>query len=85
VLACEHYPSIQDAIAAYLADELPLTDVRRLEAAALAIAGPVTGDRVALTNHPWSFSIEQLREHLAIERLDVVNDFAAVAAAMPHL
>jgi glucokinase len=85
VLACEHYPTIQDAIAAYLTDELPLTDARRLEAAALAIAGPVTGDRVALTNHPWSFSIEQLREHLAIERLHVVNDFAAVAAAMPHL
>jgi glucokinase len=85
VLACDHYPTIQSAIAAYLEDELPLTDVRRLETAALAIAGPVTGDRVALTNHPWSFSIEQLRGHLGLERLHVVNDFAAVAAAMPHL
>ncbi len=85
VLACEHYPTIHGAIAAYLEDELPLTDVRRLEAAALAVAGPVTGDRVALTNHPWSFSIEQLRGHLGIERLHVLNDFAAVAAAMPHL
>jgi glucokinase len=85
VLACEHYPTLHGAITAYLEDELPLTDVRRLEAAALAIAGPVTGDRVALTNHPWSFSIEQLRGHLAVERLHVVNDFAAVAAAMPHL
>jgi glucokinase len=85
VLACEDFPTIHGAIAAYLEDELPLTDVRRLEAAALAIAGPVTGDRVALTNHPWSFSIEQLRGHLAIERLHVLNDFAAVALAMPHL
>jgi glucokinase len=85
VLACEDFPTIHGAIAAYLDDELPLTDVRRLEAAALAIAGPVTGDQVALTNHPWSFSIDELRGHLAIERLHVLNDFAAVAAAMPHL
>ena len=85
VLACEDFPTIHRAIAAYLEDELPLTDVRRLEAAALAIAGPVTGDRVALTNHPWSFSIDELRGHLALERLHVLNDFAAVAAAMPDL
>ena len=85
VLTCEDYPSIHGAIAAYLDDELPQTDVRRLHAAALAVAGPVTDDRVALTNHPWSFSIGQLRGHLAIDRLIVVNDFAAVAAAIPYL
>jgi glucokinase len=85
VLACEDFPTIHGAIAAYLDDELPLTDVRRLEAAALAIAGPVTGDQVTLTNHPWSFSVAELRGHLAIDRLHVLNDFAAVAAAMPHL
>jgi glucokinase len=85
VLACEDYPTIHGAIAAYLDDELPLTDVRRVETAALAIAGPVTGDQVALTNHPWSFSIDELRDHLAVERLHVLNDFAAVAHAMPHL
>ena len=85
VLACEDFPTIHGAIAAYLQDELPLTDVRRLEAAALAIAGPVTGDEVALTNHPWSFSIDELRGHLALDRLCVLNDFAAVAAAIPHL
>jgi glucokinase len=85
VLACEEYPTIHGAIAAYLQDELPRTDVRQVEAAALAIAGPVTGDHVALTNHPWSFSIGQLRDHLGIERLHVLNDFAAVAVAMPHL
>lgn len=85
VLACEDYPTLHDAIRAYLDDALPLTDVRRLEAAALAVAGPVTGDQVALTNHPWSFSIDELRGAIAVEQLHVVNDFAAVAAAMPHL
>jgi glucokinase len=85
VLACDDHPNIHGAIAAYLDDELRLTDVHRVETAALAIAGPVTGDKVALTNHPWSFSIEQLRGHLGLDRLHVLNDFAAVALAMPHL
>jgi glucokinase len=85
VLACDDYPTIHGAIAAYLEDELPLTDVRKVETAALAIAGPVTGDQVALTNHPWSFSSDELRGHLGIDRLHVLNDFAAVANAMPHL
>jgi glucokinase len=85
VFACEDYSTLHEAITAYLDDELPLTDLRRLEAAALAVAGPVTGDQVALTNHPWSFSIDELRDAIEVEQLHVVNDFAAVAAAMPHL
>lgn len=85
VLACEDYPSLEEAISTYLNDELPLSGARRIEAAALAIAGPVAGDRVALTNHPWSFSIRVLRRRLAVERLAVVNDFTAVALAIPHL
>lgn len=85
VLACEDYPSIQKAIAAYLDDELLPTDLKRVDAAALAVAGPVTDDRVALTNHPWSFSINRLRRHLAIDKLVVINDFAAVAHAIARL
>jgi glucokinase len=85
VLACEDYPSIQDAIGAYLNDELALTDLQRVEAAALAVAGPVTDDQITLTNHPWSFSISQLRRYLATDRLLVVNDLAAVAVATPYL
>jgi glucokinase len=86
VLACADYPSLQDAIAAYLAEGPEAAGTRvRLRAAALAVAGPVGGDRVTLTNHPWSFSIGELRRRLGVERLVVVNDFTAVAAATPHL
>ena len=38
-----------------------------------------------LTNHPWSFSIEELQRRLGLTRLVVVNDFAANAMALPHL
>ena len=86
VLACADYASLQDAIAAYFSDNPQARGSRvRLRAAALAVAGPVGGDRVSLTNHPWSFSIRELRRHLGVGRLLVVNDFTAVAAAAPHL
>lgn len=53
--------------------------------AALAIAGPVTGDEVAMTNLPWQLSQLELCEALGLSRLLVVNDFAAVAWALPVL
>jgi glucokinase len=87
VLACADYPSIEDAIEVYLGQEpaLASSESRRPQAAALAIAGPITGERVALTNHPWSFTIGEVRRRFDLDRLIAVNDFTAVAAAIPHL
>lgn len=87
VLACEDYASLEDAIQAYLGDEPSLSELRNQnpQAAALAIAGPISGEQVALTNHPWSFSIGELRRRLAVDDLLVVNDFTAVAASIPSL
>jgi glucokinase len=84
VMACEDFDSIEDALEAYKMDVLPPARIP-VRAAALAIAGPVIGDRVTLTNHPWSFSISRLRERLSLERIVVVNDLAAVARAVPRL
>ncbi len=53
--------------------------------AALCVAGPIAGDEVGLTNFGWSFSIEQWREEMGLRRLEVINDFTAVALAVPHL
>ena len=54
-------------------------------ACAIAIANPVLGDRVAMTNHHWAFSIRELKAQLGLERLCVVNDFTALALALPRL
>lgn len=81
VLACEDYPTIADAIAAYLAE----TNGARPVQAVLAVAASPTGDEVTLTNHPWTFSIAALRQTLGLRQLNVVNDFHAAAAAVPHL
>ena len=79
---CEDFPSIEDALAAYLGEPTGLP-VPRL--AALAIASAITGDRVAMTNHPWRFSIAALKSRFGFARLEVINDFTAVALALPHL
>src|SRR5258708_24290566 len=79
----EHYPSLHDAMADYL-KALPQAERTNL-AGALAIAGPVLGDRISLTNKAWSFSIEDLKQSLHLTTLAVVNDFAANAHAIPHL
>ncbi|MEE8334470.1 MAG: glucokinase [Alphaproteobacteria bacterium] len=53
--------------------------------AAIAVASPVTGDRVRLTNRSWSFSRAGLRRALGLDALTVINDFVAVAHAVPRL
>ena len=53
--------------------------------AALAVAAPITDDRVDMLNIQWSFSQNELRNALNLSRLLVVNDFAAVAWGLGQL
>ncbi len=53
--------------------------------AAFSVACPIFGDKVALTNFGWDFSVAAMREQLGLARLEVVNDFSAVALSVPHL
>ena len=82
VYALDDYASLFDALDAYLTGESPPVRPAR---AVLAVASPVTSDEVALTNHAWEFSIAALRRHLRLGQLRVLNDFAAIALAIPHL
>jgi len=82
VIPVDDHATLREAIEAYLTAE---GIDKPLRAAALAVASPVTGDAVKLTNHPWSFSIAELRRDLQIERLEVINDFTANALAVPRL
>ena len=80
--ATDDFVSLTDAIKAYLAAEnVPV----RPTLGVLAVAAPVTGDTVALTNHPWTFSVEAVRKHFGFTALRVINDFVANALAVPHL
>ena len=82
VLKCRDFPNLETATETYLSGVSPLARPRR---AAFAIACPVIGDHVAMTNHPWAFSIEAIRRRLRLDVLTVLNDFVAVALSTPRL
>ena len=78
---CADHASLTEAARAYL-EEVGGAAPRT---AAFAVAGPVRGDTIRMTNHVWSFSIDGVRRDLDLERLEVLNDFAALALSLPAL
>lgn len=55
------------------------------EAAGLAVAAPVTGNEVDLLNIDWAFRQDRLAEDFGFSELYVINDFEAIACALPSL
>ncbi|VWD47831.1 RpiR family transcriptional regulator [Burkholderia lata] len=81
VYRCGAHAGVDDAVRAFLRDAGGV----RVRDAAIAIANPVDGDMVSMTNHDWRFSIDATRRALGFDTLSVFNDFAALAMAVPHL
>ncbi len=54
-------------------------------AAVVSIAAPLSSDRVKMTNASWDFSIEQTKQEAGLQDLRLVNDFEALALAVPTL
>ena len=76
------HDGLAQTIQSYLAQQSPSLQVTQ---ARLALACPVLGDRISLTNRDWSFSVEELRTELGLKSISCVNDLAAIAHAAPHL
>jgi len=54
--------------------------------AAIALATPLSGeDELRMTNGLWRFSRRSLTERLGLHRLEFLNDFTALAMALPAL
>lgn len=79
-LATADYASLEHAAQEYLhrVGHTP-------EHAAIAVASPVQGEEVRMTNRAWSFGRSELRARLGLQTLLVLNDFGAVAAAVPAI
>ena len=75
------YGSFEEAALAYLND----VGNPQLSKACIAVAAPVRGDEIQLTNHTWHLSAEPLRRQLALQQLLFVNDYLALAMALPDL
>ncbi len=78
---CARFPGLVDAVQEYLGGIAGARPHR----AGFAVATSVGGDQVQMTNHVWRFSIEESRRALGLEQLLVVNDFTALAMALPAL
>ncbi|MEX0838484.1 MAG: glucokinase [Parvibaculum sp.] len=79
------WPGIEEALAAFLeAEGRP-----PLAAAAICAAGPVEGEgasaRIHLTNCPWEVSAAAIARAAGVARPRLMNDFAALALAVPCL
>ena len=80
-LTCADYSGLTEAANIYLANQggiMPSIGV-------FAIAGPVDEDIVKFTSLPWSFSKSRVQQDLNLKKLVVMNDFEAVALAIPPI
>ena len=78
VVANADFESAGDVLGGFLAS-LP----SKPACGVLAIAAPISGDEVRMINRNWAFNRLKLASQLGMERLEVVNDFHAVAYALP--
>jgi glucokinase len=79
-LATADFASLQHAAEHYLTEVGANPDC-----AAIAVASPVHGEEIRLTNRAWSFTRGELKQALGLRRLSVINDFGAVSWAVPAL
>ena len=79
---CKEFASLADVVAHYI-------DVKELNNlvinACFAIACPVDNDLISMTNLPWQFSQNELKQSLNLHSLRFINDYTAIAMAIPLL
>jgi glucokinase len=80
-LKCADYPAAADAIHHYL----KAVGVDTPDIICLAAAGPVVDDTIRLTNNAWTLSVAELLDMFDTARVQLLNDFTAVAYAVPIL
>lgn len=80
-LYCRDYPCPEDAVRAYL----DMAKAGPVTAACFAVAGPVTGNHIQVTNSHWQFDREELRQQMGWQSLQIINDFTAMALGIPHI
>ncbi len=79
---CKQFSSLAEVLAHYI-------EIKSLSNcvinACFAIACPVDNDLISMTNLPWQFSQKQLKKVLKLNSLSFINDYTAIAMAIPLL
>ncbi len=79
-LRCADHASLEAALGEYIGG-LATTPDR----AAIAVAAPVTGADVSLTNSAWCVGQQELCRRFKLREVKLLNDFAALALSLPFL
>lgn len=58
---------------------------KRPRSAVLALAAPIRGESVRLTNSPWTIDPRRLIEALGVSEVALLNDFEALSLSLPAL
>jgi len=80
--ACADFESAEDAIRWYM-DKVGISD--GVQAACISIAGPTDAAALRLTNRDWELDPERMKSLMKAERVEFLNDFEALAYALPYL
>ena len=78
VVQTANFPNIDDAIRAAVLERTPY----RPRTAILAVAGPVDGDEIELTNCPWVVRPKGMNATVGLKDVVILNDFEAQALAV---
>lgn len=81
ILSGKDYARFEDAMRAYMG----MLESVQPHSACVAIAGPISGDSVQMTNLSWSFSCASVRDEFGFEKFAAINDFGALAVATSAL
>ena len=81
VLKNNNFGSLEESISAYV----KMKGLTQTVAAAVAVAGPIEGETVGLTNRDWTFTRQSLRKAALAKTFRLLNDFEALALSLPHL
>lgn len=81
-LPVSQYCSLIEAIRGYLGSDAERGPV---DAAFLGVAGPIESGRGTLINSQWVIDAAELHGTLGFKSVHLINDFEAVAHALPHL
>ncbi|MFT5636649.1 MAG: glucokinase [Cognaticolwellia sp.] len=82
IYACADYTSLAEVLTDFITQQQL---VGKNVNACLAIACPVDKDLIVMTNLPWQFLQTQLKAELQFNELVLINDFTAIAHAIPNL
>ena len=85
----KQFPTVQTADFATIDEAIQTAILDRTSiqprSAVLAVAGPVDGDEIELTNCPWVVRPKQMMAGLGLDDIVVLNDFEAQALAVVAL